>query len=29
MSGLGILFALIGSYVGERIQVGPSAGVSD
>ena len=25
MSALGILFALIGSYVGERIQVGPTA----
>jgi hypothetical protein len=30
MSGLGILFALIGSYVGERVQVGPtSATASD
>jgi DNA-directed RNA polymerase subunit RPC12/RpoP len=30
MSALGILFALIGSYVGERIQVGPStASASD
>ena len=29
MSGLGILFALIGSYVGERIQVGPSTGTAD
>src|SRR3954469_11933319 len=30
MSALGILFALIGSYVGERIQVGPStSGASD
>lgn len=28
MSALGVLFSLIGSYVGERIQVGPSAGNS-
>jgi hypothetical protein len=29
MSALGILFALIGSYVGERIQVGPTTGTAD
>lgn len=29
LSGLGVLFALIGSYVGERIQVGPALSSSD
>jgi hypothetical protein len=29
MSALGILFSLIGSYVGDRIQVGPSASVQN
>jgi hypothetical protein len=28
MSALGVLFSLIGSYVGERIQIGPSASAS-
>jgi len=29
MSALGVLFSLIGSYVGERIQVGPAAHTQD
>ncbi len=29
MSALGVLFSLIGSYVGERIQVGPTAKALD
>jgi hypothetical protein len=29
LSALGILFTLIGAYVGERIQMGPSPRTSD